>query len=502
MNVAIRRVGLILLALFVGIAAQLTYLQVVRGDELANDPRNARKFLRDIARDRGPIVTADGVVVARSVPSGDTYKFQREYPEATAQRFSHVVGYQSILFGSTGVENAYSADLAGRTFTLNIDNISDAFADRQITGTVILTLSNAIQQAAADGLQGRRGSVVALDINTGAVLAMYSNPTFDPNRLVSHDTEEAQAAFTLDQLNPEKPLLARSWREIYPPGSTFKTATTAITLDENVDVDTVFPEVRFIPLPQTTAVLENFGGQQCGGTLEESFIVSCNTTFGQVGLDLGDKFATGIKRFGVQTDPPNQSGSGIDPPVVRSLGPPEGSFQQNQPAFAQAAIGQNATAVTPLAMALVAESVATGGTILQPRVVDCVLDPNDGVVKRVPQQEYKQAMSPATAETMRTFMLKVVNDPNGTGGAARIPGVAVAGKTGTAQTGEPGRNHAWFIAFAPADAPRFAVSVLVENGGGDAEATGGRVAAPIARQVLEKLLTTPVPPSRCGGGQP
>ena len=169
---------------------------------------------------------------------------------------------------------------------------------------------------------------------------------------------------------------------------------------------------------------------------------------------------------------------------------------------AQAAIGQNATAVTPLQMALVAESVATGGTILQPRVVDCVLDPNGRVVKRVPQQEYKRAMTPATAQTMRTFMIDVVNSPQGTGGAARIPGVTVAGKTGTAQTGEPGRNHAWFIAFAPAEQPRFAVSVLVEHGGGDAEATGGRVAAPIAQQVLQSLLTTQSPSSRCGGAQP
>jgi peptidoglycan glycosyltransferase len=191
---------------------------------------------------------------------------------------------------------------------------------------------------------------------------------------------------------------------------------------------------------------------------------------------------------------------------VKSLGPPEGSFQRNQPAFAQAAIGQNATAVTPLQMAMVAESVATGGSILQPRVVDCVLDPGGGVVKRVPTQEYKRAMTPATAETMRTFMLNVVNAPNGTGSAARIPGVAVAGKTGTAQTGEPGRNHAWFIAFAPADQPRFAVAVIVENGGGptgaNAEITGGRVAAPIAQQVLQSMLTTQLPPSRCGGAQP
>jgi peptidoglycan glycosyltransferase len=502
MNTGIRRVGWVILVLFVGLAAQLTYLQVVRSDSLANASGNARRFLRDISRDRGPIVTADGVIAAKSVPSGDEYKFQRVYPPDTAMLFAHIVGFQSIQFGSVGVENAYSAALAGRTLKLQLGNLSDAFATKQPVGTVVLTASDVAQKAAANALAGRRGSVVVLDVQTGGVVAAYSNPTFDPNLLVSHDVKKAQASRALMLLDPTNPLLARPWRELYPPGSTFKTVTASITLQNNVDVDRVFPQVRAIPLPQTTAVLRNFGGEQCGGTLEESFIVSCNTTYGQVGLDLGDRFAAGLPNFGVQTTPPNQDGSGIDPRIVPSVGPKEGSFALNKPTFAQAAIGQNAVAVTPVEMALVAEAVATGGTIRDPHVVDCVLDPNDNVVQTVGTKDYRTAMDPATAATMKTFMLGVVNDPNGTGTAAQIPGVSIAGKTGTAETA-PGQNpHAWFIAFAPADAPRYAIAVLVEHGGADgvnAEATGGRVAAPVAKQVLQTLLATPAPPSRCTG---
>src|SRR5215475_12345686 len=158
MNRGIRRVGVVVVVLFVGLIAQLTYLQISRGSQLANASGNARNFLRDISRNRGPIVSADGAILAQSVPANDEYKFQRIYPAATANLFSHVVGYQSIQFGSVGVENQYSADLAGRTFNLQIKNLADAFATRQPVGTVVLTMSKQIQQSAAAALAGRRGS--------------------------------------------------------------------------------------------------------------------------------------------------------------------------------------------------------------------------------------------------------------------------------------------------------------------------------------------------------
>ena len=504
MNSGIRRVGLVMVFLFLALIAQLTYLQVARSDKLA---RRARQPRADSARrDRGPILSADGAILADSVHTTDEFRYLRVYPKETAQLFSQIVGYESLRLGSSGVEYTYSADLAGKTFKLQAHSLADLLATKQVVGTVVLTASKTAQKAAADALAGRLGSVVVLDVQTGGIVAAYSNPAFDPNLLVTHNPVKAQTAKSLMLLDPTKPLLAHAWPELYAPGSTFKTVTASIAIQHNVDVNKVFPFVTHIPLPQTNGQsLYNFGGERCGGTLLNSFIVSCNTTFAQVGFDLGDTFAAGIQNFGVQTAPPAEIGSGIYPPIVQSTGPDVGTFQQNQPAFMQDAIGQNQVAVTPLQMALVAEAIATGGTILQPHVVDCVLDPNDDVVSRVPVQQYKRAIDPATAATMTNFMLQVVNDPRGTGTAAQIPGVQVAGKTGTAQTADGQKPHAWFIAFAPADKPRYAVAVLVEHGGGtgtDAEVTGGRVAAPIAKQVLQTLLSTPAPPSRCGDAQP
>jgi peptidoglycan glycosyltransferase len=499
MNVAIRRIGLVVMLLFLGLVAQLTYLQIGRANQLANSPNNPRKILGDIRRDRGPIVTADNVPVAISVATDDEFKHQRVYPSGTAELFADVVGYTSIQQGSVGVERAYADDLEGRTLSINLHNLADAFANKQPVGTVVLTLSNLAQGTAAFALQGRRGSVVVLDVQTGGVLAAYSNPTYDPNLLATHDTKNAAAAYTVLSKDPENPLLSRSWRELYPPGSTFKTVTASIALQNNVDVNKQFSHVDHIILPQTNGVpLYNFGHEVCGGSLLDGFIVSCNTTYARVGQDLGELLATGAQRFGVQTAPPNQSGSGIDPPMVASTGPVPGTFEQNVPRFMQDAIGQNQVFVPPMQMALVAEAIADQGVILEPHFVDCVLDPNDKVVKRVAVKQYKHAIDPPAAAEMKSFMLAVVNDPRGTGTAAQIPGVQVAGKTGTAETTSGEKPHAWFIAFAPADHPKYAVAVLVEHGGDNAaESTGGRVAAPIAKEILQTLLTTPTSQSPC-----
>jgi peptidoglycan glycosyltransferase len=499
MNVAIRRIGLVVMVLFIGLVAQLTYLQVGRAHQLSNASGNPRRLFANIRRERGPILTADDVPVALSTPTGDEFKNQRVYPADTAKLFADVVGYESIQLGSVGVERAYAPELEGRTLSLNLHNLADAFANRQPVGTVVLTLSKLAQGTAAFALQGRRGSVVVLDVQTGGVLAAYSNPTYDPNLLATHDTKKAQDAYSVLTKDPDNPLLSRSWRELYPPGSTFKTVTASIALQNNIDTNKQFSYVDHIILPQTNNVpLYNFGHEVCGGSLRDGFIVSCNTTFARVGQDLGELLATGAQRFGVQTDPPNMSGSGIDPPMVASTGPIPGTFAQNVPKFMQDAIGQNEVFVPPLQMALVAEGIADQGSILQPHFVDCVMDPNNKVVSRVPVQQYKRAIDPPTANMMREFMLAVVNDPRGTGTAAQIPGVQVAGKTGTAETTTGAKPHAWFIAFAPADHPKYAVAVLVEHGGDNAaESTGGRVAAPIAKEILQTLLTTPATPSPC-----
>ena len=307
MNTGIRHVGVAMIVLFVGLVAQLTYLQVGRSSKLANAPGNPRKLFADLRRDRGPIETADGALVAQSIPTTDEFKHQRVYPKDTATLFADVVGYASIQLGAVGVEKTYASDLEGRTFDLQLNNLADAFANKQPVGTVVLTMSKTAQGAAAFALQGKRGSVVVLDVATGGVLAAYSNPTFDPNQLASHDAKKAQAAYSVLTHAPDNPLLARPWRELYPPGSTFKTVTASIALQNQVDLDKTFPVTDHIDLPLTNRVpLFNFGKERCGGSLLDGFIVSCNTTYAQVGFDLGEKFATGIQGFGVQTAPPKE----------------------------------------------------------------------------------------------------------------------------------------------------------------------------------------------------
>jgi peptidoglycan glycosyltransferase len=482
----IRRVGFGVILLFVALAGQLSYLQLVRAEKLENDPRNVRNFLRDINRERGPVVTADGEVVAFSEPltRGGDFRFQRRYP--LGDRFAHVSGYQSVVFGNTGVENSYNDELIGRTIELVLQprNILDQLGRGNVTGTLVLSLSRSAQDAAAAGLAGRDGSVVVLDVRSGAVVAMYSNPTYDPNLLAGHTVDDVVAIRRVFDNSPKNPELARAYREVYPPGSTFKVVTAAIALDAGLFTpDSTFPSIDELTLPLTTETLENFGGATCGGTLFESFVVSCNTTFGAVGLGLGETFAEGLERFGINTPPPPLD---LRPGAVRSIGPQPGTFRQEQPLFAQAAIGQGAIAVTPLEMALVAQAVANGGVMMVPHVGAQIRDPDGRVIDRIAPGEWRRAMSPQTSAILTEMMRAVVE--RGTGTAAQIPGVPVAGKTGTAQV--PGRDpHAWFIGFAPADNPVYAIAVLVENGGDlGSEATGGRVAAPIARDVLTTLL--------------
>jgi peptidoglycan glycosyltransferase len=495
-NHAIRRVGLAVTVLILALVAQLTYLQVVDAGKLGRDPRNVRAQIRDFSRPRGQIVTSDGQIVAQSVKVDDEFQYQREYPLGSL--FGPISGYQSFTLGNTGVENVYNDVLIGRDTRLQLGslrNISDLFAGKQTIGNVVLTISAKAQQAARDALGDRHGSIVALDPRTGAVLAMYSNPSFDPQPLASHNSTVVSAAFAALNADPTNPALARSWRETYPPGSTFKVVTTSVGLETGTTTpETEYPSLQELPLPQTRTTISNFGGSTCGGTLVESFVASCNTTFAKIGLDLGEKFPPGNSQFGIGSAPPLDE----NPSAVPSQGPQAGTFATAAPTFAQAGIGQGPVTVTPLQMALVAAAVANGGVIEVPHVLGAVTDVDAKVIRTADTKRWKTAMPPDVAATVGDMMRKVVNDPNGTGTAAQIDGVTVAGKTGTAQNdgadGKPRPPHAWFIAFAPAEAPTVAIAVIIENGGtngAQAEITGGKIAAPIAKTMIETLLGLP-----------
>jgi peptidoglycan glycosyltransferase len=481
MNRQIRFVGLGMLVLFLALFVQLNYVQVIDAHRLANDPRNTRIATRDFSQPRGDILSADGQVLAHSVPTNDIYKLLRTYPAGAL--FAQIVGYYSFTYGSDGVEREYDGQLSGRSVPINVNNIGNLFNPQSRAETVTLTVDARVQYAAALALGNRPGAVVAIVPSTGAILAMWSYPSFDNNPLASHSSSVAKQAWDSYQANALNPMLARAFRDRFFPGSTFKVITASAVYDHDPALATkVYPTLGALPLPNTNHLtLSNFGGETCGGMLPTLFRVSCNSGFAQVGLDLGAaNLAAEANAFGFDQRPP------IDlPAAATSNFPPASSFAQDLPGVAKSAIGQQDVSATPLQMALVAAAIANGGVIMRPHVLENIKDSEGRIVQTYQPQPWVTATSPATALSMRGLMIQVVQ--SGTGTAAQIPGVQVAGKTGTAQTGN-NTVHTWFIAFAPAAAPQVAVAVLVENQPDSNDFTGGQIAAPIAKKVIQAAL--------------
>ena len=481
--IPIRRVGVGIIVLMGLLIAQLTYIQLGQAERLNANPGNIRIVLNDFARSRGEILTADGEIIARSVPSDDEYKFQREYPDGAL--YAHITGYQSLRYGTTGIERTYDDVLLGKRFTIGFDDIDDLLSDDDPQGNVVLALQSTAQVAARDQLAGKRGSVVVLDVRTGGVVAMYSNPTFDPNTIALHDPNAAEEFFDAYVADPANPMRSRAYRERFSPGSTFKIVTAGVGIDAGVTrPDQRYPELEELPLPLTDRTLSNFGGSECGGSLAESFRDSCNTTFGQIGLDLEEQFPVGVENWGINEGTPAID---LSPGMVESLGPERGSFKTEAPLFAQAGIGQGPVTLSPMALAMISQCVANAGRMMVPQFMAAIEDRDGSTIETASPRVWRQCTNAATASAITTMMIDAV--ANGTGTRAQIPGITVAGKTGTAQQPD-GPPHAWVTGFAPAQDPRYAIAVIVERGGdlGD-DATGGRVAAPIAREVLAALLS-------------
>ncbi|MFN2608064.1 MAG: peptidoglycan D,D-transpeptidase FtsI family protein [Acidimicrobiales bacterium] len=481
MNAQIRRLGIVLGALFVLLFVQLNWLQVVDAKKLNDNPTNTRAVIRDFSQPRGVIQTADGVVIAQSTPTNDAFQRQRSYPEGSL--FAHLTGYFSFTYGTDGAERTYNDALTGRDQKLSITRLGDLLLQKDHSANVTLTVSKALQQVATDALGPRKGAVVALDPRSGAILAMADYPSYDPNPLASHDQKTVRDAWTSLNADPNKPLLPRTYRERYFPGSSFKVVTAATGLATGTVSLTSpsYPVLSQLPLPQSTQPLSNFGGERCGGPLPQDLKVSCNTAFAQLGLDLGgDKLSAGASAFGFTKVPP------IDLPFgAASNFPDAAAFVHNKPALAKSAIGQQDVAATPLQMALVAAGIANDGVVMTPHVLKEVRDSEGKVVDTYQPQPWTTAVPADVAHQVRDMMVGVVQ--GGTGTAAQIPGVTVAGKTGTAQTGRD-TSHAWFVAFAPAENPTVAVAVIIEDQPNVNEATGGAIAAPVARTVLQAAL--------------
>ncbi len=489
MNAPLRRVAVAVLVLFGLLLVNVNYIQVVKAGEYQNDSRNQRVLLRVYERERGPILAGGGAqVLAESVETEGRFRYLRRYPggELGPQAWAPVTGFFSFVYGSTGIERSANEVLSGESDELFVRRISDLVTGRDPQGAAVsLTLLPEAQAAALDGLGGQQGAVVALDPRSGAVLAMASTPSYDPNALSSFEPEQVRAAYAQLSEDDDDPLVNRAVSAVYPPGSIFKVVTAAAALESgNYTVDSQIPAPDRLDLPQTSADLTNFGEASCGGggtlSLLQSLEVSCNTSFGQLGLDIGGQaIAEQAQEFGFGEE------LEVPLPVEASVFPAE----LNPPQTAQSAIGQFDVRVTPLQAAMIASGVANDGVVMRPYLVDRVLAPDLSVVDEADPQQLNRAVSTETAEALQQMMTAVVNGPRGTGRAAAIPGVTVAGKTGTAQRGAGQDPHVWFIGFAPAEDPRVAVAVVVEDGVRlGAGASGGRLAAPIARSVLQAAL--------------
>jgi peptidoglycan glycosyltransferase len=479
----IRALGIGLMVCFLVLFVQLNRLTVFQATTLNDNPNNTRDILRDFSQPRGDVVTADGVVIARSVASGDRFEFQRQFPEGDL--FAHVTGYFSFTLGSSGVERTYNDELAGRTIDLSLQGLDDLFVDERRVGNLTLTVRADLQRLAAEQLGQREGSVVAIDPRSGDILALVSYPRYDPNVLADHDTAAATIASELLDLDENKPRLARAYQERYFPGSTFKvvTATAGISKGDVTTDAPRYPTTSSYTPPGTTRPLRNFGGDSCGGALFQILRQSCNTAFAQMGVETGpEAMIETAEAFGFNQDVPIDLSA-----PARSNFPTD--FERNVPALAQSAIGQNEVSATPLQMAMVAAAVANGGEIMTPHVLRDVSDPDGNIVDTYDPEVWTRAMDEPTATLMREAMRGVVD--SGTATRLDVPGFDVAGKTGTAQLGtDPPRSHAWIIGFAgpEGEEPSIAVAVIIEGQPGASEQTGGRVAAPIAQALLAAYL--------------
>lgn len=476
MNAPLRHVAVACMLLFGLLLVNVTYLQAVRAENLRDRTDNARSLYQEYDRKRGSILVG-GTEVAYSKPTDDPLNYLRVYNQG--KRYAHVTGFYS-LFDASGIERERNDVLAGTDERLFVRRLVDVATGKQPQGgSVALTLDAEAQRAAVDGLQGSPGAAVALDPKTGDVLAMASVPSYDPNRLASHDSDKVRQAYEELESQDSKPLVNRALSERYPPGSTFKVITSAAALSGNYQPSSTLPAPNTLDLPQSDQTLQNYEGETCDPsgsmTLANALRMSCNTAFANLGMQVGsEKLREQAQKFGF--------GDAFETPMPSAAS----SFPETEAAAftALSAIGQYEVSATPLQMAMVAAGIANDGMVMRPQLVGEIKAPDLETLDQPPPEEYGRALTPEVANQLTRMMTGVVEDDQGTGGAARVPGVTVAGKTGTAQHGEGSQDHAWFISFAPAQNPRVAVAVVVPNAG----QTGGEAAAPIAQDIMEAVL--------------
>lgn len=482
MNRELKRLSTLVLVMFLALLVSLTVIQWAQASNLADDARNTRTRYDSYSVQRGPIL-AGGTAIAESVPVDDNFRWQRVY--SSGDMYSAVTGYFPVLGEATGIEGALNRYLSGSSSDQFFEKLQAIATGQPPRGaTVETTIDPVAQRAAWDALGDLQGAVVVTEPATGRILAMVSKPGFDTNLLAVHDQSAVESTYQSLLANPSDPLINRAIAgDLNPPGSVFKLVVVAAALESGkFTPESTFPNPSSLTLPGTETVIRNTEGGTCGGgdtvTIATALRLSCNIPFAELGLSLGAKaIREQAEKFGFNAtvDIPMTSAASVYPRVL------------DDPQTMMSAFGQFDVRATPLQIAMVSSAIANGGKLMKPNLVEAITRANLSPIESFQASSIGQAISPQTAATMTAMMVNGVN--NGAASNARIPGVQVAGKTGTAQNGKNDPYTLWFTGFAPADAPRYAITVLVENGGGLGQTGyGNLLAAPIAQKVLEAVL--------------
>jgi peptidoglycan glycosyltransferase len=476
----INRVTAAIIVLLLALIINLSYIQVFKAGDLRNQAGNQRVTLTEYSRERGPILLGSQTI-AESTPTTDSLKYLREYGDGST--YAAITGFYSLVYGATGIESEANDVLAGNDSRFFVDRLQQLFANREPKGGAIrLTIDPDAQLAAMKALNGRTGAVVAIDPTTGAILALASSPSFDPNLLSSHDAQEIQNTYEELNADSNQPMLNRPLAMTLPPGSTFKLVTAAAALESGkYFAESELPGPTEINLPGTDVQLGNWNGKSCGTddvtTLRAALEISCNTAFAWLGMELGaDAIGEQAQKFGFESE--------FEVPMTAAVS--RFPTDLNKPQTAMSAIGQFDVRATALQMALVAAGIANDGVVMKPYLVSQILGPDLTVLQNTNPSAFGRAMSVENSKILRDMMVGVVT--KGTASNARISGINVGGKTGTAENapGEPA--HAWFVGLAPSDQSKVAVAVVLQNGGGASEVSGNALAAPIAAAVMRAVL--------------
>ncbi|UOE43436.1 peptidoglycan D,D-transpeptidase FtsI family protein [Agromyces larvae] len=482
MNRELKRVTILSLLMFLTLFVAATIVQYVQADALAQDSRNSRTLYDSFSVERGPILVA-GEPVAFSEASGDFWKFQRVY--ANGPLYAPVTGFIPVNGEATGLERSLNQYLSGQSSSQFFDQLNRLVSGQDPMGaSVEVAIDPVAQQAAWDALGDYTGAVIVTEPKTGRILAMVTKPTFDPNTLAVHDGDLVEQTFEALVADPSDPLYNRATGgDMNPPGSVFKLVVTAAALESGrYTPESTFPNPGTYTLPGSSSVVRNSGGGTCGGgatvTLADALRLSCNIPFAELGVELGDNaIRAQAEKFGF--------GTAFEIPTETEASTYPRALDDAQTALT--AFGQGDVRATPLQMAMVSAAIANGGIVMNPNLVDAITAPDFTPLERFESEQFGRAISEQTAATMVQMMVNGVQ--NGAASNARIDGVSVAGKTGTAENGEDDPYTLWFTGFAPADDPQYAITVLVEDGGGlGQEGYGNLIAAPVAKQVLEAVL--------------